>query len=79
MEWLYSILHTREPFHYHRLTLIQVWIGNYMHHKAWNKITYPFPNFNSAAVEIQDWISNFTRTLLSMWLVINVVIDVNPY
>ena len=25
----------------------------------WDEITYPFPNFNSAAVEVWEWISNF--------------------
>ena len=25
----------------------------------WDKITYPFPNFNGAAVEVWEWISNF--------------------
>ena len=26
----------------------------------WNYITSPFPDFNSATVEVSDWISNFT-------------------
>ena len=25
----------------------------------WDEITYPFPNFNSATVEVGEWISNF--------------------
>ena len=25
----------------------------------WDKITHPFPNFNSAAVEILEWVNNF--------------------
>ena len=26
----------------------------------WDEVTYPFPNFNGAAVEIWEWISNIT-------------------
>ena len=25
--------------------------------EVWNKITYPFPNFNSATIEVWEWIS----------------------
>ena len=28
-----------------------------MHHKVWDEITYPFPNFNGA--EVWEWIRNF--------------------
>ena len=35
------------------------WISNCIHYKAWDEITYPFPNFNSATVEVWEWISNF--------------------
>ena len=27
--------------------------------KVWNEITYPFPNFNGATVEVWEWLSNF--------------------
>ena len=31
-----------------------------MHSKVWDEINYPFPKFNSATVEIGEWIlSNF--------------------
>ena len=43
----------------HGLTLILPWISNYIHHKVWDKLTYPFTNFNNAAVEVWEWISNF--------------------
>ena len=33
-------------------------ISNYIHYNTWDEITYPFPNFNSAAIEIWEWISN---------------------
>ena len=30
-----------------------VWISNYIHHKVWDEITYPYIlNFNGAAVEV---------------------------
>ena len=34
-------------FYWHCLTLIPAWISNHMPCKAWDEITYPFPNFNS--------------------------------
>ena len=40
------------PFYYYGLTLIPAWISNYIHHKMWYEITYPFPNFNGATVEV---------------------------
>ena len=42
-------------FHVLDDTLIPAWISNYTHHKVWDKITYPFPNF----IEVWEWISNF--------------------
>ena len=30
----------------HGLTLIPVWISNYIHYKVWGESTYPFPNVN---------------------------------
>ena len=30
-----------------------------IHHKVWDKIIYPFRNFNGTAVEVLEWISNF--------------------
>ena len=34
-------------------------MDNHMPRKAWDEITYPFPNFNVAAVDVCEWISNF--------------------
>ena len=31
--------------------------------KVWDEITYPFPNFNCAIVEVWEWVSNFTPYL----------------
>ena len=39
--------------------LIPAWITDYIHSKVWDEITYPFPNFNGATVEVWEWISNF--------------------
>ena len=47
------------PFYYHGLTFISAWISNYIHYNVWDKITYPFPNFNCATIEVWEWISNF--------------------
>ena len=49
----------RDPFYYRGFTLIPVWISNHMSNKMWDKITYPFPNFNGCRVEVVEWISNF--------------------
>ena len=43
------------------LTVIPGWISNHIHYKILDEITYPFPNFNGAAVEVWEWISNFTE------------------
>ena len=34
------------------------WISNHMPGNMWDKITYPFPNFNNATVEVWEWIRN---------------------
>ena len=34
-------------------------MSNYTHYNVWYGITYPFPNFNGATVEVWEWISNF--------------------
>ena len=36
----------------HKLTLISAWISYYIHYKVWNKITYAFPYFNGALLNI---------------------------
>ena len=41
-----------DPFYEHGLTLILAWISNYIHYKEWDKIIYPFLNFNGATVEV---------------------------
>ena len=34
------------------VTLIPAWICHYIHYNVWDEITYPFLNFNGAAVEV---------------------------
>ena len=41
---------TRGSFYEHGLTLIPVWISNYIYYKLWNEIIYPFLNFNGCNV-----------------------------
>ena len=35
------------------------WISNHMHIEVWDEITYPFPNFHNADVEVWESVSNF--------------------
>ena len=37
--------------------------SNLIHYKVWDEIPYSSPNFNGAAVEIGEWISNFMQHL----------------
>ena len=46
-------------FHWHDLSLIQAWISNNIHYEVWDEITYPFLNFNSAAIDIWERMNNF--------------------
>ena len=44
--------------------LLLTWINfdlnsNYIHYKVWERITYPFPNFNVMTTEAWEWINNF--------------------
>ena len=55
IDWIESFLGA--PFTNMGLTLIPTWICNHMHHKVWDEITYPFPNFNDA--EVWEWKRNF--------------------
>ena len=50
---------TWDPFFWDGLTWISAWVGNRMSVTVWDQITYPFPNFNCAAVEVCEWISYF--------------------
>ena len=39
-------------------------VSNHRPSKMWEEITYPFPNFNSATVEVWEWISSFIPHIL---------------
>ena len=59
------------------LTLIPIWISNYMPSKVWDEITHSFPNFTGATVELWEWISNFIPHVIKDVL-IHAEITVNP-
>ena len=44
-----------------------------------DEITYPFPNFNGATVEVWEWISNFITHFTCICLLIHAGIKDNPY
>ena len=44
------------PLYKQGLTLISAWLSNYMPSKLWDEIAYWFPNFNSATIEVWEWI-----------------------
>ena len=48
----------------HFLCWLWAWINDYMPSKVWDEITYPFPNFNCATVELWGWISNFSSHIM---------------
>ena len=36
------------------LTLVPAWISKCTHHKMWDEIIYPFPNFNGFTIEVWE-------------------------
>ena len=48
----------------HEVTLISSWIHNHMPSTVWDVITYPFPNFNGASLEVLKGISNFIPQII---------------
>ena len=53
------------------------WMSNYIHYEVWYEITYPFPNFNDATIEVLEWISNSYHTLLGALFLIHAFSVVN--
>ena len=51
----------------HRLTLILVWISNFIQRKVLHEITYPFPNFKDCALKFGIISSHI---LQCMWLLV---------
>ena len=35
------------------------WINYRTNYKVWDEFTYPFPNFNGAAIDVFEWIHHF--------------------
>ena len=56
------------PFSYHSLTVNPEWISNHMPSNVWDKIVYPFPNFNGCTVEVWQWLVIFSHTLQCVYL-----------
>ena len=54
----HHILGIRGPFYHHGSPLIAILISNYIHHKVWGEIIFPFADVNGFAVEVWEWISN---------------------
>ena len=47
------------------------------HHKLWDEITYPFPTFNGATVEVLEWL-NIHTSLTGHVISYKDGIEVNP-
>ena len=60
---VYSTCNTN-IFYGHSLCWLRAWINDYMPSQMWDEITYPFPNFNCATVEVLGWISLFSSHFL---------------
>ena len=52
--YIFAIFNTWDPFYQHWLTKIPAWISDHMPSEVWDDITYLFPNFNGAAVEVWE-------------------------
>ena len=39
----------------------QTWISDHKRYEAWDRIIYPYPNFNGATVEVWEWINHFIQ------------------
>ena len=57
--WPTHLCATWSPWYKQGLTWIPAWLSNDIHHKMWDEITNPFPNFNVRTVECCEWTSNF--------------------
>ena len=58
----------------HGLTVITVWVSNYIHHIIWDEFAYSFPNLGGATIEFAELIRNliphFTgHVIIYPWLV----------
>ena len=56
---------------------IPAWDSNYIYHKVWNEIIYPFPNFNIQLLKFGNGKVISSYILLSMYLFIHAGIKVD--
>ena len=77
-QFIMAFFYYEGPCYYHSLTLNPAWMRYHMSNKVWDKLTYPFPNFNDGIFDVWEWISNLTITLWCMWLLIHDMIKVVP-
>ena len=59
--------------------LIPAYVSNYSDYKVWNEIAYSFTNFNSATVEVWEWIGNFIPHITGQVITYSFDIKVNPF
>ena len=52
--------------------------SNYIYYKVCGELTYAFPNFKGAAVEVWEWISDFTTHFTSHVITYQCRVKVNP-
>ena len=67
MTWARSnqhyVLQQQGPLYQYGFILNPAWMNN-MSSKVWDEITHPLPNFNSATVEVWEWMSYFSSYFL---------------
>ena len=53
-------------WNYLSIPKLQVWVKLLIHSQTSSvgEITYPFPNFNGATVEVWEWIDNFAPYII---------------
>ena len=44
-------------------------MSDHVHYKVRDAITYPFPNFNGAAVEVWEWFSNYVPNFTGLVII----------
>ena len=71
---IFNVLYCWGSFYCHGLTLIPAWISNHMPNEAWDAFAYPFQNLNGCAIEIWQWISDFSPHFI-MDIIINPWLD----
>ena len=57
------------------MPFLLTWISYYMHRKGWGEITYPFPNFNAATVEVWHLFYIYIRYISEK----NIMVELNLF